>query len=91
VNWDHIETLATALLTFLTSVGGFLYLFRKVQAVHVLVNSNLTKVMDKLGIEQERSGQLTNTLTEAGVPVPDRTQNNNDSTSDTTASTYSGN
>lgn len=64
-------TLATAVLGFLTSAAGFAVLFVRVQAVHVLVNSNLTKVMARLGIEQDRSAQLTDSLKDAGVDVPD--------------------
>jgi hypothetical protein len=61
---------AASVFTFLTAVIGFAVLFVKVQAVHVLVNSNLTKVMARLGIEQDRSAQLKDTLKDAGVEVP---------------------
>jgi hypothetical protein len=69
---DHWITFGTSLLGFLTAVVGFLILFKKVQQVHVLVNSNLTKVMARLGIEQERSTQLHDTLASAGVEIPPR-------------------
>jgi hypothetical protein len=63
--------LAVAVLTFLTSVVGYLSTRRKIAAVHVLVNSNLTKVMDRLGIEQDRTAQLRDSLKDAGVDVPE--------------------
>jgi hypothetical protein len=66
----HWVTLVVAILSFLTAVGGFSLLFVKVKEVHVLVNSNLTAVMKRLGIEQDRSTQLTTTLKDAGVEVP---------------------
>jgi hypothetical protein len=82
VNWDHIETLATAILTLLTAGLGFAYLFKKVkdvhtqvQDVHVLVNSNLSAVMKRLGIEQDRSTQLTDALKDADVAVPPKPEN----------------
>jgi hypothetical protein len=62
--------LVTALLTFLTAVVGFAVALRKIQAVHVLVNSNLTQVMAKLGIETDRTAQLKDALKDAGVEVP---------------------
>jgi hypothetical protein len=67
MNW---VILATAILGFLTAAIGFAVLFFKVREVHVLVNSNLTKVMNALGIERERSGQLEGSLKDAGVDVP---------------------
>ena len=57
-------------ITFVTAVIGLAILFVRVQAVHVLVNSNLTAVMKRLGIEQDRSTQLTDALKEGGVEVP---------------------
>jgi hypothetical protein len=65
-------TLTSAVLGFLTAVIGFALLFRRVQAIHVLVNSNLTKVMDKLGIEVDRNAMLKGKLDDAGIPVPPR-------------------
>lgn len=67
MNWG---VLAVAVLTFATSVLGYLSTRKKIADVHVLVNSNLTKVMDRLGISQDRSAQLTKTLEQAGVDVP---------------------
>jgi hypothetical protein len=82
MNWDHIEVLVTSILTFLTAGIGFAYLFKKVknvhdqvQDVHVLVNSNLSAVMKRLGIEQDRSTQLTDALKEADVKVPPKPEN----------------
>jgi hypothetical protein len=43
-------------------------LFRKVQAVHVLVNSQLTKMVSRVE-------QLTGVLQGAGLDVPDRLTN----------------
>jgi len=66
----NLLILAGTVLTFLTALIGFVVAFRKIEKVHVLVNSNLTKVMEKLGIEVERSDQLKKTLEQAGVEVP---------------------
>jgi len=55
--------LAGVALTFATSVLGFLVSLRKIQAVHVLVNSQLHDVL-------MRVTQLTGTLHSAGVDVP---------------------
>lgn len=68
MNWG---VLAVAVLTFLTAVFGYLSTRRKINEVHVLVDGNLSKVMAKLGIERDRSAQLTGTLQDAGVDVPD--------------------
>jgi hypothetical protein len=65
-----LTALITALATLLGTVVALIQVFRKVKQVHVLVNSNLTAVMDKLGIEQDRSAQLTSALDAGGVPVP---------------------
>lgn len=67
MNWG---VLAVAVLTFLTALLGYLSTRRKISAVHVLVDGNLSKVMAKLGIEQDRSAQLEGTLQDAGVDVP---------------------
>jgi hypothetical protein len=48
------------------------FILRKVQQVHVLVDGNMTKVLAKLGISEDRAVQLTETLTDAGVDVPDQ-------------------
>lgn len=56
--------LAGILVTFVTSVVGFLSTRRKVAEVHVLVNSQLHDVLDRVS-------QLTVTLEAAGVDVPD--------------------
>ena len=56
-------TLAGVVLTFATSVLGFVVSLRKIQAVHVLVNSQLHDVL-------MRVTQLTDTLHSAGVDVP---------------------
>jgi hypothetical protein len=64
--------LLTSILTFATAVIGFAILFVKVKEVHVLVNSNLTKVMAALGIEQDRTAQLKDAMKGAGVDVPPR-------------------
>jgi uncharacterized membrane protein YbjE (DUF340 family) len=37
----------------------------KIQQVHVLVNSNLTAVMEKLGIEQNKNSDLKDQLHDA--------------------------
>jgi hypothetical protein len=55
--------LAGVALTFATSVLGFFVSLRKIQAVHVLVNSQLHDVL-------MRVSQLTGTLHSAGVDVP---------------------
>jgi hypothetical protein len=67
--------LAGVVLTFLTAVLGFVQAARngrKLTDIRVLVDGNLAKVMAKLGIEVTRSEQLTSTLEDAGVDVPDR-------------------
>jgi hypothetical protein len=56
--------LAGVVVTFVTSVIGFLSTRRKVAEVHVLVNSQLHDVLDRVS-------QLTVTLEAAGVDVPD--------------------
>ena len=55
--------LAGVVLTFATSVLGFFVSLRKIQAVHVLVNSQLHDVL-------VRVAQLTETLHVSGVAVP---------------------
>jgi hypothetical protein len=55
--------LAGVVVTFMTAVLGFLQLRRKVAAVHVLVNSQLTTVIDRVA-------QLTQALTASGIDVP---------------------
>ena len=64
--------LITSLIGLATVVGGLVLVLRRVKEVHVLVNSNLTKVMERLGIEQERTTGLATALKDAGVPVPPR-------------------
>jgi hypothetical protein len=44
----------------------------RIQQVHVLVNSNLKSVMDRLDLEIVRSSQLTDTLKDHDVVVPPR-------------------
>jgi hypothetical protein len=66
-----VATYVTAGAALLAAVIGFVNR-RSIKQVHVLVNSNLTKVMEKLGIEQNRTSQLTDTLKDADVPVPPR-------------------
>ena len=59
--------LAGILVTFATSLVGLWQTRtnqRKIGEVHVLVNSQLHAVLDRVA-------QLTETLTEAGVDVPD--------------------
>jgi hypothetical protein len=53
------------IITFATSVVGFVSTRRKVQEVHVLVNSQLHDVL-------ERVDQLKATLAAAGVDIPDK-------------------
>jgi hypothetical protein len=55
--------LIVAVTGLLGAAGGIIALFRKVQAVHVLVNSQLHEVLDRVE-------QLTGTLNAAGVDVP---------------------
>jgi hypothetical protein len=55
--------LAGVVLTFGGSVLGYLGTRRKIAEVHVLVNSQLAAVV-------ERVAQLTATLEQAGVAVP---------------------
>lgn len=67
--------LAGIILTFLTAVVGLIASLRnsrKIESVHVLVNSNLTAVMDKLGIETAHSATMAGRLKDAGLPVPTR-------------------
>ena len=60
--------LITALTGLLIAVIGLIGLFRKVQAVHVLVNSQLSKMISRVE-------QLTGVLQGAGLDVPDRLTN----------------
>ena len=57
--------LIIALTGLITAVGGIVGLFVKVQAVHVLVNSQLSKMVTRVE-------QLTGVLQGAGLDVPDR-------------------
>jgi uncharacterized membrane protein len=60
-------TLAGLLITFITALLGYLQSRRnagKIMEVHVLVNSQLADTV-------ARVGQLTDTLTGAGVEIPD--------------------
>jgi len=57
--------LIVALTGLLSAVAGIIALFRKVQAVHVLVNSQLKTVM-------QRVDQLTGVIQGAGLEVPGR-------------------
>jgi hypothetical protein len=61
---------AGIVLTFLTSVTGLISTRRKVGALQVQLDGNLSKLMDTLGIERDRSGQLGDALKDAGVAVP---------------------
>jgi hypothetical protein len=49
----------------LSAIAGLVGLFRKVQAVHVLVNSQLSKMISRVE-------QLTGVLQGAGLDVPPR-------------------
>jgi hypothetical protein len=60
----EIITLIGALTTFVTSVTGFVLLFKKASAIHVTVNSQLQRAL-------QRGEQLSNVLSEAGVPIPE--------------------
>jgi hypothetical protein len=68
VNWG---VLIVAVLTFLTAVLTWLSTRRKIDAIHVLVDGNMSKVLAALGVEQGRSAQLAKTLERADVEVPD--------------------
>jgi hypothetical protein len=68
VSW---VVLATAVLTFATALFGFLATRKRLSVMQVQVDGNLTRVMDKLGISQDRSALLSKTLREAGVAVPE--------------------
>jgi hypothetical protein len=57
--------LIVALTGLIGAVGGIIATLRRVQAVHVLVNSQLTGMM-------KRVDQLTGVLQGAGLVVPDR-------------------
>jgi hypothetical protein len=60
-----VIALIVALTGLIGAVGGLIALLRKVQAVHVLVNSQLKTVM-------QRVDQLTGVLQGAGLQVPPR-------------------
>ena len=62
---NGIVALIVALTGLLGAVTGIIVLFRKVQAVHVLVNSQLSAMM-------KRVEQLTGVLQGAGLEVPKR-------------------
>ena len=65
--------LAVAVLTFLTALLGYLST-RKTRktlgAVEIKVDGNLSKVTELWLTEQARSGQLRDSLKDAGVDVP---------------------
>jgi hypothetical protein len=60
-----VAALIIALTGLLGALAGFLSLFRRVEAVHVLVNSQLAAMMTRVD-------QLTGALQGAGVAVPPR-------------------
>lgn len=60
-----IESLISGVAVVLSAL-----VLRKVQQVHVLVDGRLTKVLEALGIEQDRTAQLIDTLEKADVQVP---------------------
>ena len=62
---NGVIALIVALTGLLGAVAGLIALFRRVQAVHVLVNSQLKTVM-------QRVDQLTGVIREAGLEVPER-------------------
>lgn len=66
---DAVQWLALSgvILTFATVVTGFLQLRRKVAEVHVLVNSQLSTVL-------QRVAQLTSALEHAEIEVPPEDQ-----------------
>lgn len=64
--------LVSAIIGLATVLLGLWHLTRKVQEVHVLVNNNLSMVMRKLGIEEERTTVLTDALKDADIIVPER-------------------
>lgn len=64
---DQALVLAGLVITFATTLVGFLQSLRnsrKISEVHVLVNSQLAAVL-------ARVTQLTGTLTDAGMDVPE--------------------
>lgn len=67
-----IVALVLALTGLLSAAAALIGLFRKVREIHVLVNSNLNKVMARLGIEQQRTTQLSDTMKAGDMPVPPR-------------------
>lgn len=67
--------LAGIILTFLTALLAWLQSLRnhgQIKQVHLLVNSNLTAVMDKLGVETAHSDLMAGQMKDAGMPVPAR-------------------
>jgi hypothetical protein len=75
VNWG---VLIVAVLTFLSSLLGYLSTRQKIKAVdgkvdgvHELVNSQHDDLVDRLDKSERRGTQLTGTLNDAGVQVPD--------------------
>ena len=58
-------SLILALTGLLSAIAGIIGLFRKVKAVHLLVNSQLSEMITRVE-------QLTGVLQGAGVDVPDR-------------------
>jgi hypothetical protein len=63
VNWI---TLAVSVCVLIVSIVA---LFR-IQKVHVLVNSQLDKVMQRLDVSKGRTAQLSQTITDTGGTVP---------------------
>jgi hypothetical protein len=62
---NGVVALIVALTGLLGALAGIIALFRKVAAVHVLVNSQLKTVM-------QRVDQLTGVIQGAGLEVPGR-------------------
>lgn len=62
--------LAGIVVTFITAVLGYMRTRHKLADIHVLVNSQLTNVIQKLSTSIERQDQLHDTLVRAGVDVP---------------------
>jgi hypothetical protein len=63
VNWI---TLVVSILVLIVSI---IALFR-IQKVHVLVNSQLDKVMQRLDMSKGRNAQLSQSRTDSGGTVP---------------------
>jgi len=69
VSFFHPNNLI-ALATLITSLGGFIGMFRKQGKTHAIAAKTESLVNSQLDTQLSRNAELTATLTKAGVDVP---------------------